>query len=73
MIPNPHGRRVAIYNSIIFLYEIEYLHVLKIMKTKLLTRSERLFPFFFFRGDRAQKIAKKIMCLNYYVTKNVAK
>ena len=68
MIPNPHGRRVAIYNSIIVLYE--YLHVLKIMKTKLLTRSERLFLFFpFFRGDRAQKIAEKIMCQ----AKNVAK
>ena len=57
MIPNPHGKRVAIYNSIIFLYE--YLHVLKIIKTKLLTRSERLFIFFlFFRRDRASGVSR---------------
>ena len=39
MIPNPHGRRMCsyMYNSIIFLYED--LHVLKIMKTKLLTNN----------------------------------
>ena len=39
------------------------------MKTKLLTRSEGLSLFFlFFMGDRAQKIAEKIM----WQTKNVA-
>ena len=35
MILNPHGWRVDIYTTDYFLYE--YLHVLKIMKTKLLT------------------------------------
>ena len=58
MILNPHGWRVDIYTTDYFSYE--YLHVLKIMKTKLLTRSERLFLFSFFRGTEIRKYLKKI-------------
>ena len=55
--PEPPWQACGYIQYHYFLYE--YLHVLKIMKTKLLTRSERLF-LLFFRGDRAQKITEKM-------------
>ena len=68
MIPNPHDRRVGIYNSIIFCMNI---YSFDNNEDKIINKIRKAFLFFlfFFRKDRAQKIAEKIMCQ----TKSVAK